>query len=944
MSSESPRPTRELGSLKSRGRTVKAGETTFQQLIQGEKQFVVPLYQRPYSWLEPQLRQLWADILEQADTLVADETSSHFIGSVVLAPSPEIRASGVQRWVVVDGQQRLTSLMLLLCAIRDHLAPADPPERERLNELYLTNKWRADGDDYYRLLPTQEDRPAFIACIRELPEAGGGDGIGAAYRFFQRMLVEIDDPADPHDIARIETVVRERLSFVEISASREDNVYRIFESLNNTGLRLSQADLVRNYLFMCLPTQGEEVYLSHWLPMQRALSPDQLELLMYLDLVLRGEERVRREDLYRGHQERIRALGKDEEAIAGYIAELAGRAPLLQRIVDPTTEPSAAVREGFERLNRWQAQVAYPALMALLERRRTEGATDEEVADATRLIESFLVRRMLNAVHSGNLNRIFQALVAQIQTGDEVVQTTRVALSGTRLYWPTDTELREAIRARPLYWMGRQDQRRFVLRRLEESFPSHERADLDADQLTIEHVMPQTLTEEWLGVVAEDIADDEDPVELAARLTHTLGNLTLTGYNPELSNSPFSEKRELLEKSNLEMNRPISKKKRWGPKEILERADDLAERAIVIWPGPDESVRGEVTGRDWELLHQALAALPAGSWTSYTDLAELVGSHPVPVGVHIARTPVVNGHRALSIDGRVSRNFRWYDISDTRDPMDVLRDEGVTFDEDGRADPAQRVTAAELAGLVGLSEGDVATDAAPESGPYDVPLLEERHHRFLEQLTERDGPAASGAVARLLEHWEHEDGYLQFGSAATTSCFLMLRREDGQTIWPLVIYPGSTVEVVFQYLRSRPPFDDAALRGELRNRLNQAPEIEIPLAKLELRPSFPVSALTDPEVWDVVIAALTWFAEKVRENEAEAVVWTKPRRERARGRTSTPGTTCCGSPRFGSGSRVSPRHLLPFRRARSFASSAISIDSFATVTRACSWKSASPGG
>src|SRR3970282_1023059 len=119
--------------------------------------------------------------------------------------------------------------------------------------------------------------------------------------------------------------------------------------------------------------------------------------------------------------------------------------------------------EGFERLNRWQAQVAYPALMALLERRQIGGATDQEVADATRLIESFLVRRMLNAVHSGNLNRIFQALVAQIQTGDEVVETTRVALSGTRLYWPTDTELREAIRTRPFYRMGRQDQRRVLL-------------------------------------------------------------------------------------------------------------------------------------------------------------------------------------------------------------------------------------------------------------------------------------------------------------------------------------------------------------------------------------------------------------------------------------------------------------------------------------------------
>jgi alkylated DNA nucleotide flippase Atl1 len=846
---------------------MKAGETTFQQLIQGEKQFVVPLYQRPYSWQEPQLRQLWTDILEQTEALGAGESSSHFIGSVVLAPSPEIRAAGVQRWVVVDGQQRLTTLMLLLCAIRDHVAPADPQERERLNDLYLTNKWRSGDDEYYRLVPTQEDRAAFIACVRELPEAGGGDGIGAAYRFFQRMLVEADDPADPHDVARIETVVRERLSIVEISASRDDNVYRIFESLNNTGLRLSQADLVRNYLFMCLPTRGDEVYVSQWLPMQKILSPEQLETLMYLDLVLRGDEKVRREDLYRGHQNRIREFGENEEAVAAYVGELGARARLLQHIVDPATEPSSAVRVGFQRLNRWQALVVYPALMALLERREAGGASDDQVRDAIGLIESFLVRRMLNAVHSGNLNRIFQALVAQIQSGEDVVATTRVALSGTRLYWPTDNELREAIRAKPFYWMGRQDQRRFVLRRLEESFPSHERADLDTDKLTIEHVMPQTLTDEWLTVVAEDGTSDDDPIALAGRLTHTLGNLTLTGYNTELSNSPFSEKRELLAQSNLEMNRPIATKERWGPKDILERADDLAERAIAIWPGPDESVRGKVAGRDWELLHQALAALPAGSWTSYRDLAELVGSHPVPVGVHIARTRVVNGHRALSLDGRISKGFHWYDLDDTRDPVEVLREEGVRFDEDGRAALAQRVTATELAALVGLSEGDVATDSAPDTSTPDIPVLEERHERFLEQLGERDGPAASGAVARLLEQWEKDGGYLAFGSSATTSCFLMFSREDGQTIWPLVIYPGSTVEVVFQYLRERPPFNDPALRGELRSRLNQAAEIDIPLAKLELRPSFRVSTLADPEVWAVVAAALAWFIQTVRASE-----------------------------------------------------------------------------
>jgi hypothetical protein len=215
---------------------VKAQETTFQALIQGEKQFQVPLYQRTYSWQEQQLRQLWSDILDQAEVLASGSPGpTHFLGSVVLAPSPSLQAAGVQRWLVVDGQQRLTTLMLAMCALRDHLAATNPIERERINELYLTNRWKSGGD-IYRLLPTQADRESFFACINGTPVAGGGDAIGAAYRFFRQALVAADDEDDPYDIERIEAVLRERLAMVEVTAHSDDNVHRIFESLNNTGV------------------------------------------------------------------------------------------------------------------------------------------------------------------------------------------------------------------------------------------------------------------------------------------------------------------------------------------------------------------------------------------------------------------------------------------------------------------------------------------------------------------------------------------------------------------------------------------------------------------------------------------------------------------------------------------------------------------------------------
>jgi hypothetical protein len=209
---------------------MRAQEVDLITLVQGTKQFEVPLYQRPYSWQDDQRQQLWEDILTEADRVKDGEVGSgHFIGSVVLAPSPTaISAGGLQRWLVVDGQQRLTTLMIGLAAIRDHVAEVDPETAERIAEEYLVNRFRK-GDERLRLLPTQADRDAFRACVLQLPGADVGDGVGAAYRFFRASLVAFDDPEDPHDVARVEDVIRQRLRIVEITAERGDNVHRIFE-------------------------------------------------------------------------------------------------------------------------------------------------------------------------------------------------------------------------------------------------------------------------------------------------------------------------------------------------------------------------------------------------------------------------------------------------------------------------------------------------------------------------------------------------------------------------------------------------------------------------------------------------------------------------------------------------------------------------------------------
>jgi len=843
---------------------MRAQEVSFLNLVQGEKQFQVPLYQRTYSWKDSdQLPQLWRDLREQAEALAsAGERPAHFIGSVVLAPSPGLQASGVQRWLVVDGQQRLTTFMLALTAIRDHVRPEDEATADRIHRQYLVNEFQ-QGDDHLRLLPTQADRDAFRALVlgtaTSVPKPGA---VLEAYQYFRTALVAADDPEDPDDISRIEQVIRSGLSIVEITADRGDNVYRIFESLNNTGLKLSQADLLRNYLFMRLPTRGEDVYRDVWLPMQDRLSTNELELLVWLDLVIRGHETVKQTEIYRAQQERLEQISTaDEAGVEREIVELARRSRHLERILRPENEPDRALRDRLRRLRDWNAQTSYPLVMHLLDL-EDRGLTDKgDVVEALSYVEGYLVRRMVCQVPSNNLNRVLNASPPAVGEVVPAAAAVRSYLSGRRRYWPSDADLLRSVRSRPFYWIGRSSQRMFVLRRLEESYGAAEPVDFARAQLTIEHVLPQTPTQEWLALLAEDVTEEAGPQELHELLVHTLGNLTLSAENARLSNSPFQRKQDIYQASALRMNREIAEEPRWGKAQILARADRLGERMVSVWPGPVDRGGDEGgEGRDWTLLRRACAAIPVGSWTTYGDMAELVGSHPVPVGAHLATRSVPNAWRVLSVEGRISPQFRWTDPGRTGDPVDVLTAEGVVF-TGGRADPAQRLSARELADLLGMDVED-----SPGARLTDDPLASDAGVRFLEQLHEAHLEAAGGVID-VLTRWQSVGGHVSFGRADETSCFLVVepRRWDQQETWPMTIYPRSgAVEVVFQHMRRRPVFDDLELREEFRDRLAKA-EIVIPDTKLNLRPSFPVALLADEARRAAVKDALDWFAVTFRE-------------------------------------------------------------------------------
>ncbi|MEZ5264716.1 MAG: DUF1524 domain-containing protein [Acidimicrobiales bacterium] len=680
--------------------------------------------------------------------------------------------------------------------------------------------------------------------------------MGAAYRFFRKQLIQADDPDDAHDIERIEEVLMHRLALVWIAAQPGDNVHRIFESLNNTGVRLSQADLLRNYIFMRMPNLGETAYETLWLPMQKELGADNLELLIWLDLVLRGEHRVRRDAIYRAQQERLTGASTEAE-LEGFLTDLRQQGEFLKVILQPEQEGDPMARSALRRLADWGSQTVYPLAMHLLARRHQGTIDSAQVADALKIVEGYLVRRMIVGKASANINRILVSIVSEMDQSLPVAEAVRSYLSGgERRWYPTDEQLRQAVLREPFYWRGKSSQRMFVLRRLEDSYTNFE--PVQGEKLTIEHVMPQQPSaaawkelEELCGGLDEAQANHQS-------LVHTLGNLTLSGYNAPLSNKPFAAKREMLQRSGLKLNQAIAAQPVWGPEQIAARGEELLERCVGLWPGPLEGVGAEPPSNgNASPLAELLAALPPGSWTTYGDVAEVLGTHPVPVGQQVATVPMANAHRVLTAEGRVSSGFRWTDPDRIDDPVELMKVEGVRFLPDGAAHPAQRLTATDLAVMLGME-----VDEPPPPAPPD------RWDEFVTELGAIQPADVAAATLAFLEHWVALGGERVQTNSASPRVILKLRPfgHDQHVLWCGAIDPLGRIEIWFQQLKMRFPFDAESMRNELRCRLNKAAGIEIPEAKLGLRPSAKLSDITAGDGWPALTDAFDWLVLASRES------------------------------------------------------------------------------
>lgn len=676
---------------------------TLQGLVQGEKQFRVPIWQRQYTWGEPQHKQLWYDLTEQYDRAFVGgggaAVAGHFLGSFVLSPV-DPSASGMQTFLVIDGQQRLTTLMLVLCALRDSVAE-DLQAADRLDKLYLINEFQQQAGRY-RLQPTEEDRGSFQARVDRAPDDRARDLISDAYRFYAQRLAEPRPSGNPIDVAAFERVIAARMAIVEITTESSDNSHRIFQSLNGTGVDLNQADLLRNYIFMVLSTRAERVYEQVWRPMEAMLGVQNLTGLARVDLQRRGLE-VTKDDVYGAHQRRLDPISHDPDQIEDQVRDLAVRAGHYDRLIHPATEPDAQLSAGLSRLARWGAQTSHPVLMVAYDLRERQEIDTLELCRVVALLESYVVRRQLGRVPPNSLSRLFVQLIERLPDGPGFADALHRELSRERLYWPGDDWLRKAVRTQPFFHIGRPHQRKMILERLEESFEHPEKIDFDESVLQIEHIMPQTLSTQW----REQLQDlGQDPELVHSQLVHTLGNLTLTAFNGTLSNNVFERKKEIYGDSHLELNRALQDSHVWGENDILERADQLATQIAKIWIAPLPGVaESSVSGFDWSRVEEAIVAITIGRWTTYGDLAELGGTSAQAVGNFIMSLPGgSNTHRVLSTDGTVSASFQWADPADTRDVRDVLAAEGVEFEGD-RASAAHQMTSEELASLINDDDG-----------------------------------------------------------------------------------------------------------------------------------------------------------------------------------------------------------------------------------------------
>lgn len=679
-------------------------DEALRNILEGSNQYLVPLYQRPFSWQKKNWLKLWDDIVELAETRKSSPNASHFTGTLVLEAS-SVTASLTQ-FIVVDGQQRLTTLSLLLAAIaREWDASGNEQAAKKIKEQYLINTYAESVDSQFRLRPANFDEGIYRDAVLSKKVSSRESKIAGAFGFFQRQLKKLD--AIGVSLRELEESVLSGLKFVTITAKSDDNVYRIFESINNTGVRLTQADLVRNFVFMKLGTSGVTIHDSLWLPIVDGLSSEDVENVFWIDAQWRDPE-ARKLDVYEKQKKHLKNL--EESAVVSYLTNVLEIAGALRQIRQIREVSHPKLQNSVTRFSKLRIPGALVLAARILYLFGLGRISAEDAVGAFGVLESYLVRRAIAAVPVNSIGRISAA--AALDLGESAAKNLHQRLSTGRRKYVTDDEIRRILIESPVYTRGRKDNLKLVLQWLLEE--EQGRDTLDFDSMTIEHVLPQKLSPTAKAEFSETLDPDDDVGQIHESIVHTIGNLTLTNYNSELSNSPFSVKRaERLLSTGVIANQNIAKSPAWGKPQILDRSIRLADTATRIWSGPDENLLSKEQDSVFDRIEEVLSLVETGTWTTYGDIARAVGTVGQVVGAAVSRTDAPEGAwRVLRSGGAVSPDFAWPEGSPYagKSCREVLESEGVRFIDD-KADETQRLSAEEL--LQQTEDGeDQETDGA----------------------------------------------------------------------------------------------------------------------------------------------------------------------------------------------------------------------------------------
>lgn len=545
------------------------------QYFDGEKQSIIPLFQRPYTWDKRNWNALWDDIISYSN--LGETDASHFMGAVVSIPARTVPI-GVTKHLVIDGQQRLTTIAILLCALRDSV-------ENRLSDQiqdYLVNRHYAEqGSDYLKLLPTQGDREAYFDLIkkREFQERNKGMHLmHEAYLFFKNAIQNAkDDDGNSIGANIIFNTVKKVLQVVMINLGESDDPYLIFESLNFKGEPLTQADLIRNYILMrfkhSMGSGGdqEKVYLEYWRPIESALSSDLNDFLWHY--ISRHGNLIKKPKMYSAFKDECK--GKNEEELLLEMQEIRKNSNYYQKFLDPAKERNPEIRKSLQSLFTLEVSIIYPLLLRLFKSYDNNDCSERNLIQFLKVLESFIFRRTIIDEKRAALNKLFLRLSSKYPEDptnidewlkSELLDTVRSER------WPSDEEIIDAILTKSLYGTKAA---KILLVGIESHLSGRE--TIDSDKLTIEHIMPQTITDSWKGSLGLEWET------IHFQYLHCIGNLTITGINSQLGNKSFLEKKEFFNQSNIQLNRRLSENANWGKKEIIDRGREISEMAIKIW-------------------------------------------------------------------------------------------------------------------------------------------------------------------------------------------------------------------------------------------------------------------------------------------------------------------------------------------------------------------------